>query len=128
ELQNRIYQKKSDPCVIIIECYHGVIAEQLVAELKQHIAGTIHFMPVHTAMLDPEQVEQLVYPYVTDDPVFGRITSLDLEKFFHPQRLEQLRQEVKNRSGITCIYGTGASLAYDTPQVLLYADMPRWEI
>ena len=128
ELQSRTYQKEGDSCVIIIECYHGVLAEQLVEQLKKYTTGTIKFIPVQPAMSDTEQVEHLVYPYVTDDPVFGRITSLSMKSFFHPERLEQLKQEVKNNKGVICIYGTGASLIYESPHILVYADMPRWEI
>ena len=104
ELQSRIYQKEEEPCVIIIECYHGVLAEQLVEQLKKHTNDTIQFFPVQPAMSETEQVEHLVYPYVTDDPVFGRITSLNIKSFFNPERLEQLKQEVKNSKGIICIY------------------------
>lgn len=129
ELMHRASRQKDTPCVIIIECYHGVLTEQLVNRLKQHTGNTIQFVPVQKAMLCREQIEQLVYPYVTDDPVFGRITPLDIKKFFDPERLAQLKAEIKNyRSGILCIYGTGASLVYETPHLLLYADMPRWEI
>jgi hypothetical protein len=128
ELQSRIDQKEEERCVIIIECYHGVLAEQLVEQLKKYTGDAIHFIPVQKAMLTTDQVQDLVYPYVTDDPVFGRITSLNMKSFFHPKRLEQLKQEVKHTKGTICIYGTGASLVYEAPHMLLYADMPRWEI
>ena len=129
ELQSHIHKKEVTPCVIIIECNHGVLTELLVAQLKKHTNNTIRFIPVQTAMLDTDQVKHLVYPYVTDDPVFGRITSLDIKSFFCPERLEQLKQEIKDyKEDVICIYGTGASLVYELPHILLYADMPRWEI
>ena len=129
ELQSHIHKKEVTPCVIIIECNHGVLTELLVAKLKKHTNNTIRFIPVQTAMLDTDQVKHLVYPYVTDDPVFGRITSLDIKSFFCPERLEQLKQEIKDyKEDVICIYGTGASLVYELPHILLYADMPRWEI
>ncbi|HTN05744.1 class I mannose-6-phosphate isomerase [Agriterribacter sp.] len=129
ELRHRTSQQKDTPCVIIIECYHGVLTEHLADRLKQHTSDAIRFVPVQKAMLCKEQIEQLVYPYVTDDPVFGRITSLDIKSFFCPERLEQLKQEIKdNKEGIICIYGTGASLVHASPDILVYADMPRWEI
>ena len=129
ELQSHIHKKEVTPCVIIIECNHGVLTELLVAQLKKHTNNTIRFIPVQTAMLDTDQVKHLVYPYVTDDPVFVRITSLDIKSFFCPERLEQLKQEIKDyKEDVICIYGTGASLVYELPHILLYADMPRWEI
>ena len=68
ELQSHIHKKEVTPCVIIIECNHGVLTELLVAKLKKHTNNTIRFIPVQTAMLDTDQVKHLVYPYVTDDP------------------------------------------------------------
>ncbi|HRQ49727.1 MAG TPA: hypothetical protein PLR74_04275, partial [Agriterribacter sp.] len=129
ELRHHTAHQEAAPCVIIIECYHGVLAEQLVKQLQAHIHGTIQCIPVQKAMHGREQVEQLVYPYVTDDPVFGRMTTLNIKNFFDPEKLRQLKQEIKNcGSGIVCVYGTGASLVHEKPHLLLYADMPRWEI
>ncbi|HEX5024957.1 MAG TPA: class I mannose-6-phosphate isomerase, partial [Agriterribacter sp.] len=128
ELESRIRKKKDGRTTIVIECYHGVLTDQLVARLKENINIT-RFVSAAPAMLNQHEVEQLVHPFVTDDPVFGYITSLEMSDFFHPDRLKALQQQIENADEqVTCVYGTGASLLCENPDILIYADMPRWEI
>ncbi|MFT3701834.1 MAG: class I mannose-6-phosphate isomerase [Agriterribacter sp.] len=129
ELNSHIAGTHNTPQTMVIECYHGVLAEQLINSLKKYTGNTIQFIPAQQAMLDVAEIEKMVFPYVTDDPVFGYITSLTLPDFFHTERLAQLTQSVKaNNNGVVCVYGTGASLVCENPDILIYADMPRWEI
>lgn len=127
-LETRINPKKEQPVILLIECYHGVLADKLISKLTNYLTSRIRFLPVHAAMKDSDKMEAMVYPYVTDDPVFGYMTSLNIHDFFDAERLNQLRENIANTDDIVCIYGTGASLVHDNPDVLIYADMPRWEI
>ncbi|MBX3257429.1 MAG: class I mannose-6-phosphate isomerase [Chitinophagaceae bacterium] len=129
ELQHRMRQKAKKPFVIVIECYHGVLADKLVLDVKEYIKEDTRFLPVDMALKDSPDIEEMVYPFVTDDPVFGYITSLEMEDFFDKERLGSLKEEIATcGESIICVYGTGASLACANPDVLIYADMPRWEI
>lgn len=81
------------------------------------------------ALLPQERIAEMVYPYVTDDPVFGYITSLRLADFFDPEKITALQEEIAAVSqGIVLVIGTGASLVWPEQSLLIYADMPRWEI
>nr|VUD33756.1 Uncharacterised protein [Raoultella sp. NCTC 9187] len=51
-----------------------------------------------------------------------------MRSFFDPNKLEQLRQQViAEAEGVVVIYGPGAALVHPG-DLLVYADMPRWEI
>jgi hypothetical protein len=63
--------------VIAIECYHGIYTNEIIENVKD-IYGTAAVINAAAALLPQEQIDKMVYPYVTDDPVFGYITSLTL--------------------------------------------------
>ena len=114
--------------VVVIECYPGADVQPLLETLKREIK---HFQMLDAAeaMKGEAAIAEMVYPYVTDDPVFGYITPLSLIDFFEPQKLDALAQQVTAmESGIVCLFGTGASLVPVEHNLLVYADMPRWEI
>src|SRR6478735_7716661 len=59
--------KNENNRLITIECYHGVLSEELISGLKVHFKSKVTFIPVQDAMLPPEEVDKMVYPFVTDD-------------------------------------------------------------
>ena len=113
--------------VIAIECYHGVYTHEIIENLKE-LPGIAKVINAATALLPQEQIVEKVYPYVTDDPVFGYITSLTLNDFFDAQKISRLQDEITTMQGVILIVGTGASLLAPAADKLIYADMPRWEI
>ncbi len=84
---------------------------------------------VESALLDKKQINEMVYEFVTDDPVFGYITPLSMHDFYDQEKLSVLKQQLNEiKEGVICVYGAGASLLASNPDILIYADMPRWEI
>ena len=114
--------------VIVVDCYHGVYTNEVIENFKQ--------MPVVTKVLDSsaaflpaEQINTMVHPYVTDDPVFGYITPLSIVDFFDKQKIEGLKNEMFSViNGVVIIVGAGAAHIAPNADLLIYADMPRWEI
>jgi mannose-6-phosphate isomerase class I len=84
------------------------------------------------AMRSPEQIDALVQADLGgDDPVFGRLTQLNLEQFFDPARGAAISAKIASQTtGLILVYGTGATLLCpgSQPDILVYADMARWEI
>lgn len=114
--------------VIVVECYHGVHVCEIIHNFIQlvHPALTID---ASIAMKKEDEVNVLVDKYVTDDPVFGFITPLSLHEFFNENIIQSLRSDIdKYETGIILVAGTGASLIWPDADILVYADMPRWEI
>ena len=106
-----------------------MLTDEIISGLKAHFKTPITFIPVHQAMLPAEEIDKLVYPFVTDDPVFGYLTSLEINDLFDQDALKEIGNNLNTTSGgVQCVYGNGASLVPGDIGLLIYADMPRWEI
>src|SRR5947209_1559244 len=111
--------------IVVVDCYPGV----LDGDLKQLAAalGADEVIDPSTALKPPAVIEAMVAPDLGDDPVFGRLTSLQLIDFFDEQRLARLRQRVTDATGLTLVAGVGAALV-TRGGLLVHASMPRREI
>ncbi len=114
--------------VIAIECYPGINENEIAAELVRRLRPELAIKTAE-ALLPPAAIERLVAPFLGgDDPVFGFITNLRLEAFFDAERLAELRHRIDSVSaGLTLVVGIGATLAVSRPDVVIYADLARWE-
>ena len=112
--------------VMVVECYPGVDIQPFLQNLQNE---GYHFIDASTALKAEKDIAGMVYPFVTDDPVFGYLSPLSLADFFEQEKLEALAVQVESiASGTVWIVGTGASLVPVENDLLVYADMPRWEI
>lgn len=112
--------------VIVIEAYVGVRA----GDLEQIATGLdVDEVILATDALWPaDELDRIVAPDLTADPVFGRLTSLELDDLLDPAAVRAMRDRVDQRAGgRVAVIGPGASLIVDG-DVLVYADLPRWEI
>lgn len=113
--------------IVVLECYQGVLDEELIHYLTHYLSGSFYYSGDY--MLDEEAVHSLVYPDVTDDEVFGYITRLNMRDFFDAELVNDFKKVISEHSDDTIfLYGPGASLLTDVYDVLVYFDMPRWEI
>jgi len=114
--------------VVVIETYQGVLHEEVREQLKQHLQYN-RFINAADYMLPEKVIEQLVFPDVTNDRIFGYLTRLTMDAYFDTGSLRSIQQEIQSAGdGTIIVYGTGASLLCDQPALLVYADMARWEI
>ncbi len=114
--------------VVAVECYPGVDER----EIEHGIAAQLQperVIRTHDALKTSPELESIVQPFLTDDPVFGWMNDLRLAQLFDAGRIEALRRDVLQQgTGITLVVGTGATLVAPAPDVLVYADLARWEI
>ncbi len=128
KLKNTSEQIRDEKKIIVIECYLGVYTNEIAKALGQYIPEAILF-DASNALKTSDEIGKIVYPFVTDDPVFGYMSPLNLSDFFDVQKIVSMQEKVDAvKEGICIIYGIGASLISPHPNILLYADMPRWEI
>ena len=114
--------------VVCVECYPGVSLAELERVLTEGL-NLARVINTGSLLKSPERVEAMVAPYLGDDPVFGRMNGIVLEDFFEPALLASARRKVQQTSeGVTLVIGTGAALIALDPDLLVYADMARWEI
>lgn len=110
--------------VIVIEAYPGTYDED-VRQLIDRLQPAASF-DVAEVYRPADEIDRFVRPFVTDDPVFGRLTELELADFLDPYRARALHEDVRQTDGRVVVHGTGASLI-TRGDLLVYADLPRWE-
>jgi mannose-6-phosphate isomerase class I len=114
--------------LVCIECYPGVFVDELSSYFYKELGPHRQLFAVDW-YLSSDQINKLVEPYLSDDPVFGRMNSLAIRDFIDTQKIGALRSELSSSvTGITIVMGTGASLLIPNFDLLIYADLARWEI
>ncbi|HAT1614236.1 TPA: mannose-6-phosphate isomerase [Raoultella ornithinolytica] len=117
----------SSRTVLVVDCYPGVRLDELEQRLLPSLNAT-RVLNVESARRNQQALHDLLARNLTDDRVFGVLSCHHLEEFFNADKLHQLRQQVDAvTEGLIVIYGPGAALVHPG-DVLVYADMPRWEI
>lgn len=106
-----------------VECYQGVRHNEL-RELFGAL-GADRFIDTAELMRDPAEIAAMTHTYLTDDRIFGRRNTLTYADFFDAGKLEALKLDSE---GLTIVYGHGATLVAPEATLIIYADMPRWEI
>jgi len=118
--------------LLSIECYPGVDEMAVFAAVQQRLRPDCAVLAAD-ALLDSAAIDALVGPALGTDPVFGRLSSLELPRFFDPARVAKLRAAAGEWNGGLClIVGCGAELlaasGWETAErLLVYADLARWE-
>ncbi len=125
-LQQDIHRKKSQRYVLVVECYQGVYHNELTEEFKGMNPDL--FIQSEDAFYPEDKIREITYPDVTDDAIFGFMTRLTYDKLLDPEKLNALRAEIKNATGLIIVYGHAAAVVAEESDCLVYADMARWEI
>ncbi len=114
--------------VLCVEVYPGAFVEEIERALSEGLQPACEIR-TRTLFKDAREIDGMLAPFLGDDPVFGRMNSLELEDFFSPARLESARTAVQSPGeGWVLVVGTGAALVAREPNLLVYTDMARWEI
>ena len=125
-LREAVQEKsRNGKCVLAVETYPGVDEQELVPALEA--LGPQLVLDTRRTLCCKEEFRRRIYPFLTDDRVFGRMFYGTFEDFQQPQQVEALRKEAEEASGLIIIWGMGAAQLVE-PDILVYADMARWEI
>ena len=115
------------PGTLCVECYPGVHLEEVERALRTALAPRQVFR-AGDCLKPAAELNRLLSPILTEDPVFGRMNGLGIEDFMDPGKLTRARYVVSRCPGLTLVIGTGAALLAPQADVLVYADLARWEI
>lgn len=115
------------PRILCVECYPGVAIEEVEAAISRSLQPAQIFRSSECMRPAPE-LERMLFPILTDDPVFGHMNWLGIEDFMDPGKLTFIRDQIRRSLGLTLVIGTGAYLLAPHADVLVYADLARWEI
>lgn len=127
EISRFIISKNQNKTVVCIDLYHGVDVTKMLGAIHANLNITALF-ETRSCLKTASEIKELVFPFVTDDPVFGKIANLELAEFFNASSLDQAKEQIgKIESGTVVVFGEGAAL-FAEADVLIYADLARWEI
>jgi mannose-6-phosphate isomerase class I len=114
--------------IVVLELYHGADEQEIAGEFSVALKPAL-VISAKNAYRDEDAIKELVHPDVTDDRIFGFLTRLEIDAFFDPAKLAAARERISSvTSGIVLIVGTGAATIPAEYDLLVYADMARWEI
>ncbi len=114
--------------IIAIETYQGVHLD----DLRSHFSALLEpglVLDTASCFLPESEIMRITWPDVTDDRVFGYLSRLNMTDLFDRQKFEEALALINQSDAeLIMIFGYGASLFCEHPDVLIYADMARWEI
>lgn len=114
--------------VVVLECYQGVSDEEVVTALQSAFPASRWFFSAD-AMKSPEQIDAILKQDITEDEIFGYMTRQNMDCYFDGDKLPGIRSEIAAvTEGIVFVYGVGAAYVQPSYDLLVYADMARWEI
>jgi len=114
--------------IIVVEYYQGILASKTTKAIVQGIKPDV-IIETNRLMHPDGRIRQMVYPDVTDDRVFGYLTRLNIDAYFDEAKVAgALKQIDALTKGTVLVIGTGAAFVVPEPDLLIYADMARWEI
>lgn len=125
-LLEAVARRDTPRTTLVVECYPGVDEAAVLRELAARLHPA-RALAAADALRPPCEIDALVSPFLGDDPVFGRMNTLELPQFFSPGRMAAARDAVAAvRQGLLLIVGCGAQLI-ERGDVLVYADLSRRE-
>lgn len=126
EISAELGGKLSGHTVLVVECYPGVNQAELLEGLSRlNFSEVIHSDDL---AFEPEKLDAVLENDLTNDRVFGVMTTHSLADYFYRDKIEVARELIENvKEGNILVYGVGASLVC-RGDVCILADITRWEI
>jgi len=113
--------------VIAVELYPGIEA-RAIADRLASLSPHAHVLLTKDAFLSPAQLRTTFASTLTKDPVFNLMYPWTIESYFDPVLLERMRAQIAQTSAPTIIVGAGAGYIVGRPNLLLHANVARWEL
>lgn len=114
--------------ILVVECYQGVDDEEVAGALREAFPEAL-FLPSKEAMRGEAELNALLADDITDDEIFGYMTRLQIDCYFDPEKVAAFRARLARAAErLVIVYGTGAAYLAPSRDLLVYADMARWEI
>jgi mannose-6-phosphate isomerase class I len=115
-------------CIVCVECYPGVRIADVTNRLRSALKPAL-VVSTESLFLSKAELDSRLAAVLTDDPVFGILNNTEIKDFFEQEKLTRAKDEVRGVTrGVVLVVGTGATEVTPNPDVLVYADLARWEI
>ena len=119
---------KSDGLKIIaVEVYPGIDSGALTRRL-QSVSDFSLIVQTEDEFLSPDLLREKFGTSLSDDPVFGFMQPWTMYAYFDEEKFARKRDQVSRAAGKVLIVGPGASLLTERTDLLISANVSRWEI
>ena len=126
ELDRKIKSLGKNKVTLVLDCYHGVDEKEVYENLLNKL-GAGKLVNIEEYKIPEEILSKKLEREITEDRVFGVLSVRRIEEFFDMDKINELKKEISEiKEGLTIVYGIGAGLIEG--DILVYADMARWEI
>lgn len=128
EIARTISTRSAQKVIVTVECYPGVRIDEILhgltsAELRPH-----EIFYASGVELEAGKLTEMIRRDMTEDRVFAMMTNFRMEDCVDAHKIKTMRQRIDEiTEGLIFVIGVGASLITEG-DVLLYADIARWEI
>jgi mannose-6-phosphate isomerase class I len=112
--------------VLAIDMYVGVYEEELLGEIEK--VGCDLLIKTSDLFKTETEVLSMTEPFMTDDALFGHVSTLKMIDYFDVDKLNKAKSLVEEHKGRTVVVGCGAALVVSDNACLVYADMACWEL
>ena len=128
EIKRRLTAMADSPATVAVECYQGVLEDEIIEALQCRFEGATVVRSA-VAMKPAAEIDDFFRDDITGDELFGYMTRYNIDSYFDAERTENLRRQTGSQPPrLTFIVGTGAAYVCPDADLLIYADMARWEI
>ena len=111
---------------LVMDFYYGVDRDEIRRELIERLP----YQNLYDAE-NAKRPEAEIYPRIernlTEDRVFGSLSTHNMIDFYDRDKVEAMRTEVEAGQGLSIVYGVGASII-TRGDLIVYFDINRWEI
>ena len=111
--------------VVVVDCYPGVDVKEVVEGLSELKFDKVIYSD--ECALQGEALTAAIDAYLTEDRVFGVLTTKNFQDVFRAEKIEEAKVQLEQAEGNVLVCGTGAGLI-TTGDIYIFADLARWEI
>jgi mannose-6-phosphate isomerase class I len=117
-----------DGAVVCAECYPGAF-ERLIRNALESGMRPSEVIYTPELLKPANHIDSMLSGVLGNDPVFGRMNEIAIEVFFDEVKLHHARRKAtKWQKGLLLVVGVGSALVAPDADILVYADMARWEL
>jgi len=124
-LSHEIDLALGDKKVLIIETFPGTDKAEIISNLKK--LKFTQVFDTDQAMKQGDELTNYLQDELTNDRVFGHLTQKNIHNLIDHKLMDQMKVAISSTTGRVLIIGMGSSL-FATADVMIYADLARWEI
>lgn len=115
------------PPIIAVDCYPGVDVPELVADLTTALPDC-RVVDIEAAAKPTVELDAMIARNLTDDRVFGLMSHFTVDEFYDFGALTRVGRQATSSGCPVLLVGWGATIVPVPIDVIVLADLPRWEI